>query len=148
MDKTRGLSPLVSDERNLHMKYFTPLPHFTPDTIRRTREALSMTRPELAAYLGVTAKAVEAWEYGKNQPYPLRRALSSLRFFPRGKSTFSITAHSSTRGTISPSPGRTEKICSTLISCILAENITFPQGRDIVTGKMILRSSARLRVTS
>ncbi len=79
MDRTKDLSPLVSDERNLHMKYFTPLPHFTPDTIRRTREALSMTRPELAAYLGVTAKAVEAWEYGKSQPSgPVCRLLSLL----------------------------------------------------------------------
>ncbi|MBP3899945.1 MAG: helix-turn-helix domain-containing protein [Blautia sp.] len=61
------------------MKFFTPLPHFTPESIRRTRESLSMTRPELAAYLGVTAKAVEAWEYGKSQPSgPVCRLLSLL----------------------------------------------------------------------
>ena len=61
------------------MKHFTSIPQFSGDSIRRTREALSMTRPELAAYLGVTAKAVEAWEYGKSRPSgPVCRLLSLL----------------------------------------------------------------------
>ena len=61
------------------MKYFTSIPQFSGDSIRRTREFLSMTRPELAAYLGVTAKAVEAWEYDKSRPSgPVCRLLSLL----------------------------------------------------------------------
>ena len=61
------------------MKYFTPIPKFSGESIRRIREALSMTRPELAACLGVTSKAVEAWEYGKSQPSgPVCRLLSLL----------------------------------------------------------------------
>ena len=61
------------------MKYFTSIPQFSGDSIRRARESLSMTRPELAAYLGVTSKAVEAWEYGKSTPSgPVCRLLSLL----------------------------------------------------------------------
>ena len=50
------------------MKYFAPPEHFTGEDIAFLRKQAGMTRSELASYLGVTAKAVEAWEYGKSSP--------------------------------------------------------------------------------
>ena len=50
------------------MKYFAPPEHFTGKDIEFLRKQAGMTRAELASYLGVSAKAVEAWEYGKSTP--------------------------------------------------------------------------------
>ena len=49
-------------------KKYTEPPKFKQADIRLIRKEKTMTQNELAAYLGVTKKAVESWEYGINTP--------------------------------------------------------------------------------
>ena len=56
---------------------FEPVPEYAPEDIKRIRTASRMTQAAFAGFLGVTAKAVEAWECGRNKPNgPARRLMS------------------------------------------------------------------------
>ena len=57
---------------------FKPVPEYTPEEIRRIRIKSKMTQVSFANYLGVTVKAVEAWECGRNKPNGSARRLMSL----------------------------------------------------------------------
>jgi DNA-binding transcriptional regulator YiaG len=43
--------------------------------IRKWRESLNLTRKEACVVLGVSAKTIEAWEYGKKSPTSLTSRL-------------------------------------------------------------------------
>ena len=47
---------------------FRPVKQYTAEEIRAIRMAARMTQTAFAAYMGVSAKAVEAWEKGTNHP--------------------------------------------------------------------------------
>ncbi|MCL1807327.1 MAG: helix-turn-helix domain-containing protein [Oscillospiraceae bacterium] len=56
---------------------FEPVPEYAPEDIKRIRTDSRMTQAAFAGYLGVTTKAVEAWERGRNKPTgPARRLMS------------------------------------------------------------------------
>jgi putative transcriptional regulator len=56
---------------------FEPVPEYAPEDIKRIRTKAQMTQTGFAGFLGVTAKAVEAWENGRNKPGgPARRLMS------------------------------------------------------------------------
>ena len=56
---------------------FEPVPEYSPEDIKRIRTEAKMTQIGFAGFLGVTTKAVEAWENGRNKPSgPARRLMS------------------------------------------------------------------------
>ena len=57
---------------------FEPIPEYDPDDIKRIRTESNMTQVGFAEFLGVTAKAVEAWECGRNKPNGSARRLMSM----------------------------------------------------------------------
>jgi len=57
---------------------FEPVPEYTPEEIKRIRAKSNMTQAGFANYLGVTVKAVEAWECGRNKPNGAARRLMSV----------------------------------------------------------------------
>ena len=57
---------------------------FTAEQIREIRLKAGMSRITFASYLGVSVKAVEAWEAGRNHPEgPACRLLTLTRDHPR-----------------------------------------------------------------
>ena len=57
---------------------------FSPAEIRQIRLNADMTQSTFAACIGVTKKAVEAWEEGRSKPDgAARRALGLLQMYPR-----------------------------------------------------------------
>ncbi len=55
------------------------VPEFSGDDIRRIRMEAGYTQAAFAMVLGVSAKAVEAWECGRNQPQgPARRLIGLM----------------------------------------------------------------------
>ena len=63
--------------RTIKVKY-EPVPEYKPDDIKRIRTNANMTQMGFAHFLGVTVKAVEAWEYGRNKPNGSARRLMSV----------------------------------------------------------------------
>lgn len=58
---------------------FEPIKNYTKDDIRTIRINTGMTQSTFAEYMGVTKKAVEAWESGRTHPTgPACRLLSIL----------------------------------------------------------------------
>jgi putative transcriptional regulator len=57
---------------------FEPLPEYAAADIRRIRTGANMTQLGFAEFLGVSAKAVEAWENGRNKPNGSARRLMSV----------------------------------------------------------------------
>ncbi|MEN8905605.1 MAG: helix-turn-helix domain-containing protein [Clostridiales bacterium] len=56
-----------------------PIPDFTSNEIKKIRETLNLSQASFAEFLGVTKKAVEAWEAGTNKPStPTRRTLQIM----------------------------------------------------------------------
>lgn len=51
------------------------VPAVAPDKLKATREALGVSQPVFAAFLGVSSQLVKAWEQGKQQPTPPTRRL-------------------------------------------------------------------------
>ena len=78
----RGLQEALEHAKgNLKCKSFKvnfePVPEYAPEDIKRIRSKSHMTQAGFAGFLGVTAKAVEAWECGRNKPNgPARRLMS------------------------------------------------------------------------
>ena len=58
--------------------HFEPIPEYEPDDIKRIRTDSQMTQTAFAIFLGVTNKAVEAWESGRNKPNGSARRLMSV----------------------------------------------------------------------
>ena len=79
---TRGLNEALEHAKgNLKLKSFKvkfePVPNYMPEDIKRIRVNINMTQAGFAQFLGVTVKAVEAWECGRNKPNgPARRLMS------------------------------------------------------------------------
>ncbi len=68
--------------RNKYLKV-APLDEFSPAEIKKLRLSLSLSVRMLAELLGVTSKAVEAWESGVNTPSgAAKRLLSMLKKDP------------------------------------------------------------------
>lgn len=69
-----GLNEAVEDAKNkektLPRKKITVIPvkEYKPDEIKKIRNSTGMSQKTFAAYIGVSTKAVEAWEAGKNRP--------------------------------------------------------------------------------
>ncbi|MCL1866640.1 MAG: helix-turn-helix domain-containing protein [Oscillospiraceae bacterium] len=61
-----------------HKIKFEPVPEYTPDDIKRIRINSKLTQIGFADFLGVSAKAVEAWENGRNKPNGSARRLMSV----------------------------------------------------------------------
>ena len=61
-----------------------PLPEFTPSDIKEVRNSLKLSQTTFSSVLGVSKKAVEAWESGKNIPQgPALRMLDILKKNPQ-----------------------------------------------------------------
>ncbi len=45
-----------------------PVPDFRAEDVIRTRRELNLTQSGLASVIGVSARTVEAWEAGRNEP--------------------------------------------------------------------------------
>lgn len=54
--------------RNFDALCLTPVPTYTPERIKEVREKNHVSQSVLAAYLCVTAKAVQRWEQGSSKP--------------------------------------------------------------------------------
>lgn len=52
----------------IHRKTVADVPYFSPDEIKRIRLNSNMTQSVFAACIGVSKKAVEAWEGGRSKP--------------------------------------------------------------------------------
>ena len=67
----------------VHRRTVAAVPDFTPEEIRGIRIKANMTQPVFAACIGVTKKAVEAWEGGRSRPDgAARRTLGLMRDNP------------------------------------------------------------------
>lgn len=72
-DLVQGLEEAIAYEKgngNARINTYTILPvkEYSPDHIRELRMKLRMTQKVFAAYMGVSAKTVEAWEHGTTHP--------------------------------------------------------------------------------
>jgi putative transcriptional regulator len=56
---------------------FEPVPEYAPEDIKRIRTTAKMTQFGFAEFLGVSSKAVESWECGRNKPNGSARRLMS-----------------------------------------------------------------------
>lgn len=79
----RGLQEALEHAKgNLKLKSFRvnfePIPDYKPEDIKRIRTSSSLTQVGFAMFLGVTPKAVEAWERGRNKPNGSARRLMSV----------------------------------------------------------------------
>ena len=63
--------------RSIKVNY-EPVPDYLPEDIKRIRSNAEMTQVGFAYFLGVTTKAVEAWENGRNKPNGSARRLISV----------------------------------------------------------------------
>ena len=52
----------------IHKRSVAPVPDFTPEEIKAIRLNSDMTQAVFAACIGVSKKAVEAWEGGRSRP--------------------------------------------------------------------------------
>lgn len=68
-----------------------PIPEFSASDIKNVRNKMNMTQVTFAAVMGVSAKAVEAWESGKNVPSgSARRMLGMLKTDPNLPEKYNI----------------------------------------------------------
>ena len=59
------------------------MPDISAEDIKAIRKKLGFTQAVFAAVIGVSAKTIEAWETGTNQPIgPARRMISLIQFDP------------------------------------------------------------------
>lgn len=69
-----GLTEAVEDSKStpnkLNRRIVTILPvkQYRAEEVKKIRNATGMSQKVFAGYLGVSEKAVEAWEAGRNQP--------------------------------------------------------------------------------
>jgi putative transcriptional regulator len=71
-----------------------PLPKFTPDDIREVRNSLKLSQTAFSGVLGVSKKAVEAWESGRNIPQgPALRMIDILKNNPQFVNAYIDTAN-------------------------------------------------------
>lgn len=79
-----GLNEAIEDagspKKNLKRRTLTiiPVKEYTAAEIRALRHALGMSQKCFASYLGVSSKAVEAWEAGINHPSGAASRLLSM----------------------------------------------------------------------
>ena len=67
----------------VHKRTVIPIKEFTPEEIKAIRLKLSMTQNMFASCIGVTKKAVEAWEGGRSRPDgAARRTLGLMQANP------------------------------------------------------------------
>ena len=72
---------------------------YTPQEVRMTREKLRLSQAVFAQFMGVSSKAVEAWESGANPPPgPVCRTLEAINLNPRAFFQMHLCA-SATRNT-------------------------------------------------
>ena len=69
----RGLNEAIAFEKGdiaaKTIKYTVmPVASFAPGEIKEIRTSAGMTQAIFAAYMGVSKKTVESWEYGHNHP--------------------------------------------------------------------------------
>ena len=82
-----GLSEKVDDTRQKNLRRrvvtITPVKIYSSSEIKRIRQKTGMSQKLFAGYMGVSVKAVEAWERGRNHPSgPASRLLSMLEKDP------------------------------------------------------------------
>ena len=71
-------------EVTIHKRTITPVKEFTSDEIKNIRLNSNMTQSMFAACIGVTKKAVEAWEGGRSKPDgAARRTLGLMQANPQ-----------------------------------------------------------------
>lgn len=71
------------DENDLCRMAVAPIPSYTADDIKHIRLSTGLTQRMFAEAMGVSQKAVEAWEAGKNAPAgPAVRMLGFLQSDP------------------------------------------------------------------
>lgn len=74
---------------------------FKAETVKETREILKASQAVFAQFLGVSAKTVQAWEYGRHMPNEMaRRFLDEIRSNPTywRKRLNAVVVRKSTRG--------------------------------------------------
>ena len=71
-------------EAVVHKRTVIPVKEFTPEEIKAIRLNSNMTQNMFASCIGVTQKAVEAWEGGRSRPDgAARRTLGLMQSNPR-----------------------------------------------------------------
>ncbi len=55
-----------------------PPPQLGPEDVRKTREALGVSQPVFADFLGTSASTIRSWEQGQKVPSPMARRLLGL----------------------------------------------------------------------
>ena len=68
----------VSNGTQIHRLEIAEVPNFKPDEVKAIRLKCGMTQSTFAACVGVTKKAVEAWEGGRSHPDGAARRLLGL----------------------------------------------------------------------
>lgn len=80
----QGLQEAINYEKGnksntvVHKWEIMDIPNFMPEEIREIRKAANMTQNVFATCIGVTKKAVEAWECGRTHPEGAARRMIGL----------------------------------------------------------------------
>lgn len=98
-DMMSSLNEIIAHERGeetgvvTHKVTVQEVKSFSPDEIRQIRLDADMTQSTFAACIGVTKKAVEAWEGGRSKPDgAARRTIGLLQINPRFADEIGIIA--------------------------------------------------------
>jgi DNA-binding transcriptional regulator YiaG len=75
----------LRDRTSLETKYtvrmvavVVPPPRLGPDDVRKTREALGVSQPVFADFLGTSPSTIRSWEQGQKPPSPMARRFLGL----------------------------------------------------------------------
>lgn len=98
-DMMSSLNEIIAYERGeetsvvTHKVTVQEVKSFSPDEIKQIRLGADMTQSTFAACIGVTKKAVEAWEGGRSKPDgAARRTIGLLQSNPRFADEIGIIA--------------------------------------------------------
>jgi putative transcriptional regulator len=77
-DTLRARTPLESKYTVRHVMVVVPPPQIGPEDVKRTREALGLSQPVFADFLGTSLSTIRSWEQGQKPPSPMARRLLGL----------------------------------------------------------------------
>jgi putative transcriptional regulator len=77
-DALRDRTPLEKKYTVRQVVVVVPPPDLRPEDVRKTREALGVSQPVFADFLGTSTSTVRSWEQGQKVPSPMARRILGL----------------------------------------------------------------------
>ena len=77
-DVLRGRTSLATKYTVCRVGGVVPPPQLGPEDVRKTREALGLSQPVFAHFLGTSPSTIRSWEQGQKLPSPMARRFLGL----------------------------------------------------------------------